>query len=248
MTNIPIQTGSPLVYIFVLFLIAAGLSGGVLPQYFRLKERGLHRLLALATGMLMGTVFYHMLPEALSPHGSPTLVLAGLLLVFVVERLVFSAGDPREPHAVIGATAFFGLSVHAVIVGLGLASQLANPLTQVLLMSSLLVHKFSETFALSSVFLLAGYSRGRSLQLIALFSCLTPASLIIGHCLLLRLPAYWVGTASGLAAGTFLYVALVDLLPEVFHQREGRWLSLGVLLVGIAIIAALITFGGHPHH
>ena len=234
--------------IFTLFLLAAGLSGGMLPLYTKLKERGLHCLLALGTGMLLGTIFLHMLPEALSRHGSPLLVLVGLLVVFILERLVFTAPNGNGlSHEVIGLTAFTGLSVHAIIVGLGLATQLADPIGRTTLMTSLLIHKLSETFALSTVFLLAGYSRKKAINLIVAFSFFTPTALVFGHFLLRNLPEHLMGAAAGLAAGTFLYVALLDLLPEVFHHPERKWMTFGALVLGISIIAAIVGVGGHAH-
>jgi len=44
---------------------------------------------------------------------------------------------------------------------------------------------------------------------------------------------------TGLTAGSFLYVATGDLLPEVFHTRERLWLKMGLLLLGIVIVGVL---------
>jgi len=231
-----------------LFLAAAGLAGGIAPFYLRLKEGGLHYLLSLGTGMLLGTVFLHMLPEAMTESGSPILVLVGLLLVFIVERLVFGGVSHEDTHRLIGLTAYFGLSVHCFIVGLGLAAELEDPITRTALMASLMVHKLSEAFSLATVFILAGYSRRRALNLMCLFSLVTPAGLWLSYLMLGAVPARWGGTASGLAAGTFLYVALVDLLPEVFHHPKGRWKTLALLVVGICLIWALLSAGGEPGH
>ncbi len=251
-----------------LFLFAAGLAGGVLPQYVRLSDRGLHRFLALGTGMLLGTIFYHMLPDALHSFSATSFVLVGLLGVFVVERILVAESLTRSHHRaegdhhhdeaqerevqdhtshdVIGVTAFAGLSVHALMVGLGLAAQLGDEVTAVPLMTSLLVHKLSEAFSLSTIFLLAGYPKGRSLMLLGVFALIEPLGTVIGAAALGVLPHGWEAGAGGLAAGTFLYVALCNLLPEVFHRRQGRWGSLLLLVIGIAAIALMMT-GGHSH-
>lgn len=235
-----------LIVIVTLFLTAVGVAGGMIPIYCRYSEKGFHRLLAFGTGMLLGTVFLHMLPEALTETGSPIMVLIGLLGVFVVEKLVFGSADHGSSHEVIGATAFFGLSVHAITVGLGLSAQLMDPSVRMLLIISLMIHKLSETFSLSTVFQLAKYDRNKSLRLIILFSIMTPLSLLVGFFILRTLSEPLTRAASGLAAGTFLYVALVDLLPEVFHHPRGRWVSFISLLAGIAIIVLILTV--LPHH
>jgi len=270
-----------IVGISALFLLAAGMAGGFLPQYIRLSDRGLHRFLALGTGMLLGTIFYHMLPEALEGQSSATFVIIGLLGVFVVERIFFAeTGHSHLPppsiplaeshnhdsshhhhdddelieplptargaHELIGVTAFAGLSVHALMVGLGLSAQLVDTTTAVPLLTSLLVHKLSEAFSLSTIFLLAGYPRKRALIMLGIFACIEPFGQLIGAAAIDLLPHGWESGASGLAAGTFLYVALCDLLPEVFHRRDGRWGSLAALVIGVVAIALLMA-GGHGH-
>jgi zinc transporter ZupT len=48
--------------------------------------------------------------------------------------------------------------------------------------------------------------------------------------------------AVALAAGTFLYVCLTELLPEVFHHREDILAKIVLLALGIAamgVIAAM---------
>ncbi len=237
-----------LTIIFCLFLIVTSLSGGFLPLYIKFGEKGLHRLLALGTGMLLGTIFMHMLPEALSEHGSPLMVLVGLLALFVIERLILRAeGMNGSSHKVLGSAALLGLSVHAFTAGLGLATQLSNMTAAVLLMVSLLIHKFSESFSLSTIFILADYSRQKSIGLITFFSIFTPLGLLIGQFTLGMVPEFIIGPTIGLAAGTFLYVACCDLLPEVFHHPQGRWGSLIALLVGVSLIILILNLGYDPH-
>jgi len=262
--------------ITAIFMLVAGMVGGILPQFVKLSDRGLHRFLALGTGMLLGTIFYHMLPEALHSFGATTFVLIGLLGVFVVERILVAesvsrsdddhAGHhhhdhhhdedhnheaplevrDRSSHSIIGVTALAGLSVHALMVGLGLSAQLGDSRAVVPLMTSLLVHKLSEAFSLSTIFLLAGYPKGKSLMLLGIFALIEPFGMVLGAVALGVLPHGWESGVAGLAAGTFLYVALCDLLPEVFHRREGRWGSLLMLVIGLIGIAFMIS-GGHSH-
>ena len=234
------------VIIFTTSLFVAGLMGGMFPLFSNLKERGLHSLLALGTGMLLGTIFLHMLPDSMSEQGFPLFVLMGLMTVFVVEKLVFGQNQPGT-HSLIGLTAFFGLSIHAVIAGISFSFLLDKPYIPIALFSSLLLHKLSETFSLASVFLLAGYSKRKSIKLIFVFSLFTPISVLLGLVLIRTVASNYIGAAAAIATGTFLYVAIVDLLPEVFHHKKGQWWNLTALLLGIAIIATIIGSSGHAH-
>lgn len=225
---------------------AAGLIGGVLPLFGNLKEKGLHGLLALGTGMLLGTIFLHMLPDVMVGHGFSLLVLLGLMTVFIVEKLVFGQNQPRT-HSLIGLTAFFGLSIHAFIAGFSFSFILSQQNLSHALLASLLIHKLSETFALASIFQLAGYSKGKSIKLIIAFSLFTPSAMLLGLFLVKTVVSNYIEGAAAVATGTFLYVALADLLPEVFHHKKGRWWNLTALLIGIAITATIIGTSGHAH-
>ena len=231
---------------FASSLLVVGLLGGLMPLLSNLKERGLHSLLALGTGMLLGTIFLHMLPEAMSDHRFSLLVLFGLMIIFIVERLVFGQNQPST-HSLIGLTAFFGLSIHAVMVGFSLSFTFLQPETQAAFLISILIHKFSETFALTSVFMLAGYSKAKSVKLILIFSLFTPISLLLGKLLVKSAASIFIEAAAAVATGTFLYVAVVDLLPEVFHHPRGRWRHLIALLVGVMVIALIIDAGNFTH-
>jgi zinc transporter ZupT len=187
-----------------------------------------------------------MLPDSMSEHGYPLLVLIGLMTVFVVEKLVFGQNQPGT-HSLIGLTAFFGLSIHAFIAGFSFSFILLKPIIPVGLISSLLIHKMSETFALASVFLLAGYSKRKSIKLILVFSMFTPIAVLLGLVLVKTVASDYIGAAAAIATGTFLYVAIVDLLPEVFHHNKGKWWNLSALLLGIAIIAAIIGTSNFAH-
>lgn len=209
----------------------------------------MHRLLALGTGLLIGTIFYHMLPESVTGSGAATSLLAGLLGLFVVERLVFASKVESEPggsHNLLGATAYLGLSIHALTVGLGMAAQLSEPDARLPLLTSLLIHKCSEAFALATILLLAGVPRFRAMLLLVAFAFIEPLGLIAGNAAYSLLPAIGQTAIRGLATGTFLYVALCDLLPEVFHDPERRWATLTLLLSGVAIIG-LLSGPGHTH-
>ena len=57
-----------------------------------------------------------------------------------------------------------------------------------------------------------------------------------------------VEVLTGLTAGTFLWVATGDMLPEVFHTQDRRWVKLLLLMIGILIMLALsMAGGGHVH-
>jgi zinc transporter ZupT len=65
--------------------------GGFLPLLRELSQKALEPLLGFSAGVLLGPVFFHMFPESgkvlAGDIGLP--ILAGFLLIFVMERFVF---------------------------------------------------------------------------------------------------------------------------------------------------------------
>lgn len=231
---------------------AVAFLGGALPLLVRWSDRRLHAALALSTGVFLGAVFLHVLPElseaaagGLAPHALWAFVLVGVLAVYFAETLFLHAHHDREHpdqhHRAVGWAALFGLSVHSLTAGIGLAFASRTPELAAPLIAATIGHKGFEAFSLTSVFQLAKLSRRAILLLAALFALMTPLGYAAGDLLAGTLSGAGVAIAVALAAGSFLYVSLCELLPEVFHHREdGAW-KVALLLAGIGVMA---WFGG----
>ena len=70
--------------------------------------------------------------------------------------------------------------------------------------------------------------------LLAVFALLTPLGVWGGSFLFPSIGEDGIAVAVALAAGTFLYVCLTELLPEVFHHREDILAKIVLLALGIA--------------
>ena len=222
------------------------------------SDRVLHRFVGLSAGIFLGTVFLHLVPElanvavenadapGMAGGRSPWIaMLAGFLTLFFVERVwlaekVEDDGSHDSRHKVLWYAALAGLALHAAVAGVGLAavavvSEAKAGLGLSVLFLAILMHKASESLSLATVMRLAGLSKTRSTAYLAAFSLITPVFLLLGTSIFDPGSAT-AGIFMGLAAGTFLYVAVCDLLPEVFHGErrlpEAAALVLGVILAG----------------
>lgn len=234
-------------------LFGVSIVGALLPLYRRWSEQGLHAFVALAAGIFLGTIFLHLLPHlagvdldaghAHAPAGAAGHVLvpwiaalAGLLLLFAIERVwipSWQRDSAPDPHTGLWAATFVGLSLHALTAGVALPALLLQPSA---LQLSILIHKATETFSLATVMRLAHVPRGRMIVLLLLFAAIEPASLLAGSGLLALGPGV-EPVLTGFACGTFLYVAICDLLPEVFHGGERPALKLFCVALGIGLTA-----------
>jgi zinc transporter ZupT len=229
----------------MLQLLVVGLAGGLLPLLVKWDDRRLHIALALSTGIFLGAVFLHMLPElpvaiadaSIEPRLLWAVALIGVLTIYFLESLVFRTHDHDEVHrhTAVGYATLAGLSLHAFTVGISLsATELSTPI-----MVGILFHKAFEAFSLTSVFQLAHFTQKKIAMLITLFACITPLGLLIGSEILPQLSPNTAAIAVALAAGTFLYVCLAELLPEVFHHKEDVATKVILLLVGIGGMALI---------
>lgn len=247
-----------------LMTFALAFAGSVLPLVLRRSDTIQHRLIAFASGVFLGVVFQHLLPEVArasqesGEHGGALwlCVLAGVVGLYLLENLAFHGahghGAPghgahggehdhehvqdAHQHRTVGYASLFGLSVHSLTAGLGLAAGVELEHLRGPLVLSMLSHKSAEGFSLAAVFLLAGASRRRVLLLALAFSAVSPLGMLLGAAFVTDARATLLQAFTALAAGTFLFVALCDLLPEVFHRREDSAAKLALLTAGIGTV------------
>lgn len=242
-----------------LLLFVVSLAGALLPLLRRWSERGLHVFVSISAGVFLGTVFLHLLPhlagvdadghahhaagEGSMPSLAPWIAaLFGLLLLFALEKVWLRSvteGAAQDPHRALWAATWLGLGMHSISEGMALAAILEDPAVRTQLLVSILAHKATEAFSLATVMRLAHLGNARSVTFLALFALLGPLGILIGS-ELASAGGVLGQVLTGFACGTFLYVALCDLLPEVFHGVERAWIKLGAVALGVLATAVTL--------
>ena len=215
------------------------LIGGFLPLLRELSQRGLALLLSFSAGVLLGAVFFHMLPESgkilEGKIGWP--ILVGFLLIFVMERFVFvHACEEREcdiHH--MGIPAFLGISLHSLLDGLALGAGLMLPRLGPVVLLAVLIHKMPDSISISSILLSAGWNRRKVAWLSLFFSLTTPVGALLAYLFFRALSEENIAVAIGISAGTFLAIATADILPQVHRIEERNPCTLVFLIVGLAV-------------
>jgi zinc transporter ZupT len=205
-------------------IVIATLAGGLLPLVRRWSERALHLFVAFAAGVFMGAVFLHLLPS--------------IVALFAIEQLAFRT-RAADSHDVLGHATFVGLAVHSLAGGFGLASGGGTREVQLAIFLSILGHKTAEAFSLATVLLLGGRTPMQVMGRVGLLAMMTPLGCAIGSIALRILPDGTPLAPTAIATGTFLYVALLDLLPEVLHQRQDLAKKILLMLAGLGLMALL---------
>jgi len=131
------------------------------------------------------------------------------------------------------------LSIHSVIAGFALGVQ--NNLDYVYaIFFAILSHKWVESFALGVSLVKNKVPRPMLIKCIILYSFMVPAGIVVG----LILSFVVTGRASdiiqafvgGIASGTFIYIALVDVLLVEFSSARDKWWKYLLTLFGFTVI------------
>jgi zinc transporter 1/2/3 len=134
----------------------------------------------------------------------------------------------------------FILSIHSIIAGFALGIE-DRSLQAVIILIAVLAHKGTASFALGISLLRGKVEKKKFISTISFFSFMTPLGIILGYLFSILLS----GTAEqrfeaifdSLAAGTFLYIAILDILNEEFSERSRLFAKYAFLLAGFGIMA-----------
>lgn len=213
---------------------------------------------ALAGGFFLGAALLHLLPEAqesLEVIEGPLpwamiLCVIGFLLILFLEKLATSGGHHHVPDSTTLSTRSAAypyvltivLSLHSVIAGYAIGSGGVMNLVLVIFAAEI-SHKLSAAFALG-VSLVRSGMEGRLLRrVLTLFALMTPLGILLGEFVSSRIQGdtsmIVSGVVNAIAAGTFLYVAIVDILHEEFESRERLWEKFTLLVCGLALMVVL---------
>jgi len=220
-------------------VIFISLVGGFLPLLRELSQKALALLLSFSAGVLLGAVFFHMLPETgrvLSDNvGWP--ILIGFLLIFAMERFVFvHACEERDCDIhQMGIPAFLGISLHSLLDGIALGAGLILPQLGPVVLLAVIIHKIPDSISISSILLAAGWNRRKVAILALLFSLTTPVGALLTFLFFRSLSPEHVAIAIGISAGTFLAIATADILPQVHRIEQRNPLTLLTLLIGLTV-------------
>lgn len=205
-------------------------------------------LISFSAGALLGDVFIHILPEIMQGEGAlrnGSYVLAGIMLFFVLERFLIwhhsHSSHKEEIHSMVYLT-IIGDALHNFLDGVAIAASfLVSIPIGIATATAVIFHEIPQEIGQFAILVHGGWSRKKAL-LYNFFSALTA----IAGALLTLLFAQKFTEAPivllGLAAASFIYIAMSDLIPELQKERGVRQsiLQLVWMIVGIVVMALLL--------
>jgi zinc and cadmium transporter len=233
----------------------------------RRLERIVFLLVSFAVGAMLGGAVIHLVPRSYEALGDGTLVgvlvLVGVLAFFVLEKFLHWRHDhgaavaaveggrgPVRPFATMN---LLGDAAHNFLDGMVIAAAylISIPAGMVTTVAVML-HEIPQEMGEFGVLVAGGYEPKRAL----LYNFLSGLTGLLGAVLSLILGTVVDGYAGYLlpiTAGTFIYVAGSDLIPELHHHHshpaiKSVWQFVMIVLgVGVMLIPVLLGGDWHAH-
>ncbi len=227
----------------------------VLPT--RLRERLLPSLVSFAIGTLLGAAFLALLPHALEAPGqneAHTLmftVLAGVLFFFLLERIMVWRHchvDACEAHGVppvedarqaaAGSLVLIGDGIHNFVDGVLIAAAFLTDIHLGVVTSiAVIAHEIPQEVGDFAILLASGYRRAQAF----VYNVASSLTTILGGAAAyfsLPLALGVLPHVLALAAASFIYIAVADLIPGLHRRPEFRVMlqQFGLILCGVAVI------------
>ncbi|MDR2192379.1 MAG: ZIP family metal transporter [Endomicrobium sp.] len=229
---------------YSLIAASSALLGALLVlKFHRWAEKNSIILINFAAGVMISLAFLDLLPEGLEANPAALLyVLGGFLFMFFLQYVILfhpCHDDSCLAHADTASVA--GLSLHSFIDGLIIAVGFsANAGTGVLAAFAVLFHKLPDGITISSILVHTGASAKKIFSFSLLTACFTPIGTVLGLALFKNISQGALGALLSLTAGSFLFLAASDLIPET-HKCKNRFAPL-TLFAGVAAIIAIERF------
>ncbi len=182
-------------------------------------------LVAFSAGALIGGAILHLIPESITELGNEPktflLTLLGIVLFYILEQFIHWHHCHKETHEHKHPVSYLILvadTIHNLIDGMAVgAAFLVNPVVGSSTLVAVVAHEIPQELGDFGIFIHSGWSVSKAL-LVNFMSSLT---FLIGGLLVYFISEdINVSYLLPFAAGTFIYIAAVDLIPEIKTNCE----------------------------
>ena len=262
------------------WIIITSLLGGVLSllvaAVLTLNTRAswLSMLVSYAIGALLGAAFLNTLPEAFELSENPTqvtsIVLMGILLFFILEKLVLwrhchledcevhapshgsvasAANQDEHDHGRSGMMIIIGDTFHNFVDGILIAAAFMVDIQLGIVTSiAIIAHEIPQEAGDFVILLNSGYKRSTAFLLNLLSSLATLVGGVLAYFLLHKMN-FLILPLLSLASASMIYVAMSDLIPGL-HKRPEILVTIQqvvLILLGIGTIWLVGDIFAHGH-
>lgn len=254
----------PLLLWIVVFTALGGAASALAASVFllspeTLRARVLPHLVSFATGALLAAALLGLLPHAIesaglvNAHKVGATILAGLLLFFVLEKLVLwrhchqdvcEGHVPHDKHrdAASASLVLIGDGFHNTLDGVLIAAAFMTDVhLGVVTALAVIAHEIPQEVGDLAILLHGGMSRRKALVLNLLTSLTSVLGGIAAYFALAQ-TRFVLPYAIALAASSFLYIAVADLIPGL-HRRVDP--NSGIKQFAFILLGASVIYFTH---
>lgn len=195
-------------------------------------------LITFSAGVLLATAIGHLLPEAqeLVPNALIWFLMSFILFYIIEHGLILHAcneGQSCEVHP-IDRIAIAGMGLHSLLDGIiiGVGFEISSSLG-IIATLSVLLHRLPDGIAITSVLLHSDYPKQKTVIYTWFIALLAPVGAIMAFLFLQNVSNEILGILVALAAGSFLYVAASDLVPEI--HKKGKFANILLIIMGVML-------------
>lgn len=240
----------------VLSVLAAALFL-LLPEPWR--NRVLPPMVSFAIGALLGAAFLAVLPHALAAPGVGDLhivtgtVLLGLLGFFLLEKMVLwrhchvhecethAPGATHSHASASGHLILIGDAVHNFVDGVLIAAAfLTDVHLGIVTAIAVAAHEIPQEVGDFAILLNSGFSRVKALVFNVLSSLTTVIGGVLAYYSLSMMQAA-LPYVLAVAASSFIYIAVADLIPGLHKRLEPRVTLQQIVLIACGVLLIYTT-------
>ncbi len=222
-------------------------------------RRFMHVFIGLAAGALLGDAFIHLIPEVfesgISSVSFATSALLGIIVFLFVEKYLHlhheetghehcAPGEPCVSHEKkpLGTLVLFGDGIHNFVDGAIIAaSYLVSVPLGIATTVAVFLHEVPQEISDFALLLHSGFSRAKAL----FWNFMSALVALVGAFLFFILGDTFQNIEPfmiSFTAGGFIYIAAVNLIPELQKTSDARrsTIEFTAVLVGIALMFALL--------
>lgn len=249
-----------LLALIVLFSLLGGVASVIAASVFllfpdRVRQALLPHFVSFAIGALLGAAFLALIPHAMGSaqamefHELGLTLLVGILGFFLMEKLVLwrhchenhceahTLHEHGHNHAA-GTLVFIGDAIHNLVDGVLIAAAFMTD-THLGIITALAVaaHEIPQEVGDFAILLHSGFSRGRAFVLNVLASVTTVIGALVAYFSLTDAQAI-VPYVLAVAASSFIYIAVADLIPGLHRQVAFRETlrQIALIVAGVVVI------------
>jgi len=205
-------------------------------------------LLSVSSGVLLGEVFLHLLPEGVELLEIETfsmIILVTILIYFAFEKIVHWHTHDTDEHAHLPKSAavlsLVGDAIHNFVDGLVIAGAfIASPALGISTTLAIISHEIPQELSDFAILIGSGMSKRKAILSNFLVALTALAGGLVGF--FLNSISESISTyAIPVAIGGFLYIAVSDLLPSL-KEEPGKKQSIMILasvIFGVLIMTLM---------